>query len=833
MREGHDAHICGSIAAPDRCARTGVMPRLTANKPTMQKNVPSTFAAVIRQAFAEGDHTGVSQGGWRRRASPAAVVAASLLAWTPVHAVGLGELQVQSGLGQGLRATIGVLGSEPTTRPASCYSARLSTADGAFIVSPRVTFIGGPGGSKLSLATSVALSEPALSLLVEVACGDAVRKEFMLLLDPPLALAAPLVPDRPVRATRPPAAVAQSATAPPAEVKTTETVTSAAAAIAVSPAPATAPVQSSRPRPPVATTLAPTTSKMPIASAPAAKPARSVLRMSARANAADADLINAIGLRLSLANRLADGNRAAPGTGDAASLAADRAARARFVEALRGDAGVSASADLAAQATEQRLQQLQAKTRLLEKEAARLKQLALQDAAARTAALHAGNDNLLLAGLAGLLIASLAAIAWLTRRMKHLQRRNSDWGWEENVSAADARAARTEPSAEVAFDEALTLEEEARAESAARAARAARAAAEARELQEARLLANARHSLDDTFWEPAATPITPTVAKPVIAPATTWTAKPVAMPADLAELALLANTASVRSSIALQAAPNVPVPAILETVVTVPVAAQAKPVMQAAVLEVAQPQPPAGPFEMTPLPFLPDLAFPETSFPPLEFASAPSLPAAGIAARGPALPAVTAPSLPPDQASPGNLQFAEIRMQSTSVEEISDIMQEAEFWLSLHDLERAAEVLEPYATYEQPGSPLPWLYLFELYRDLGWQEKYDSLRDRFQRIFNGKALTWDEQKLLLPDAPQRGLEDVPHVALKVTTLWHSDAVLPYLESLLVDDRDGTRAGFDLPVYKEIMFLILLGYELQQSKQYLQPALGTPDAPVLA
>jgi hypothetical protein len=37
--------------------------------------------------------------------------------------------------------------------------------------------------------------------------------------------------------------------------------------------------------------------------------------------------------------------------------------------------------------------------------------------------------------------------------------------------------------------------------------------------------------------------------------------------------------------------------------------------------------------------------------------------------------------------------------------------------------------------------------------------------------------------------------------------------LPFLESLLVDDRDGKRMGFELPVYRDILLLISVANEL--------------------
>ncbi len=788
----------------------------------MPKTVPYTVADAICQAFASGNDTRLSTGNRRQYPSPAAIVAASLaglLACGPVHAIGLGELQVQSGLGHPLRATIGVLGGDPANRPASCYSARLSTADGGFIVSPRVALAGrGNGnGGMLTLATSMSLAEPAMSLVVEVACGDTVRKEFMLLLDPPLALAGQPTPDQAARAARPQTAVERPVSPPAPVAAAADSMSGRASAALPAAVPAIA-ARQSRARPAAAPAAAtrPTSDRLQAAAAPAQKPMRNVLRMSARPSSADTDLINAIGLRLALADRLGNNAGALPATGsaaDAASLAADRAARARFVEALRGDSG----ADTGAQATAQRLQQLQARTQLLEKETARLRLAAKQDAAVRAAAGNTYGDSPLLAGVVALLVASLAAVAWLVRRMRHLQRRNQDWDWEESVSAADARADHAAPADGTGFDAMLSMEEKAHAESAARAALNDRVEVEARELRQERSNPISGHPLEDAFWEPAVAPIVPPVVTTgtaaVTAPVATRAVELAAVATDLTERVPLTNQAETGAS----------------------VIAPAQPVVAPALAALPFMLPPA--MEQAPL-LLPDLAFPSTPVAPPEFASPASLPVSGIALKAPARPPVlAAPSLPGPAsaaaAGPGNLQFAEIRMQSTSAEEISDVMQEAEFWLSLRDLERAAEVLEPYATYEQSGSPLPWLYLFDLYRELGLHEKYDGLKDRFQRIFNGKALTWDEQKRVSPNAPQRGVEDVPHVALKLTALWQTEEILPYLEALLIDDRDGMRAGFDFAVYKEIMFLILLANEQQQSKQYLKPALGTSEAPVLA
>ncbi len=167
------------------------------------------------------------------------------------------------------------------------------------------------------------------------------------------------------------------------------------------------------------------------------------------------------------------------------------------------------------------------------------------------------------------------------------------------------------------------------------------------------------------------------------------------------------------------------------------------------------------------------------------------------------------------------MHFPELPVASTALEEISDVMEEAEFWISLKDAKRAIDVLEPYANVERPGSPLPWLYLFDLYMELDSRQQYDVLRDRFHQVFNAKILTWDDQLRANASSDQtpaeRSIEDIPHVKSKITSLWQSEEIVPYLESLLVDDRYGTRAGFTLSIFQEIMFLIALANTIRISE----------------
>ncbi len=154
------------------------------------------------------------------------------------------------------------------------------------------------------------------------------------------------------------------------------------------------------------------------------------------------------------------------------------------------------------------------------------------------------------------------------------------------------------------------------------------------------------------------------------------------------------------------------------------------------------------------------------------------------------------------------------RAEMIKVEEISDVLQQVEFWMLLHDFNRVIEILEPHSQDEKPDSPVLWLYLLDAYGETGNQAKYEELRIRFERHFNARIARWENRSL---DDESRGLEDLPHLVEQICVRWGGALAVQFLESLLVDDRDGKRAGFDLPVYRDLMMLIGIANELEQSK----------------
>jgi len=148
------------------------------------------------------------------------------------------------------------------------------------------------------------------------------------------------------------------------------------------------------------------------------------------------------------------------------------------------------------------------------------------------------------------------------------------------------------------------------------------------------------------------------------------------------------------------------------------------------------------------------------------------------------------------------------RANLATFELVSDVMQEAEFWKMLNETQRAIDILENYCSTELAASPVPWLYLADLYLGNGDVERLKQLRQQFQLYFNGRFNQEGDD----PSTGHTSLEDYPHVIGKICQLWGQEDVLPYMQSLLINDRDTAREGFHLSIYQEILMLIEVALE---------------------
>ncbi len=145
--------------------------------------------------------------------------------------------------------------------------------------------------------------------------------------------------------------------------------------------------------------------------------------------------------------------------------------------------------------------------------------------------------------------------------------------------------------------------------------------------------------------------------------------------------------------------------------------------------------------------------------------------------------------------------------RDVSIEELIDLEQQADFFVALGQDTAAIDLLVEHLRLTGGGSPLPYLKLMEIYHRMGEHAAYERTRSRFNERFNAYAPAWAEGLL-----KGRGLEDYPSVMPRLTQVWSRPLdAMAELEALLFRKSRGDL--FDLPAYREVLFLYALARDL--------------------
>ncbi len=186
----------------------------------------------------------------------------------------------------------------------------------------------------------------------------------------------------------------------------------------------------------------------------------------------------------------------------------------------------------------------------------------------------------------------------------------------------------------------------------------------------------------------------------------------------------------------------------------------------------------------------------------------------------PPLPATRTVAVPPPQADldpeapmqrteplppQGTIDAAAAR--DVSIEELIDLEQQAEFFVVLGQDDAAIDLLVEHLRNTGGGSPLPYLKLLEIYHRRGEHEHYERTRTRFNHRFNAYAPAWGVDL-----QAGRSLESYPGVIPRLQQVWSRPLdAMAELEALLFRKSRGEL--FDLPAYREVLFLYSLARDL--------------------
>ena len=155
--------------------------------------------------------------------------------------------------------------------------------------------------------------------------------------------------------------------------------------------------------------------------------------------------------------------------------------------------------------------------------------------------------------------------------------------------------------------------------------------------------------------------------------------------------------------------------------------------------------------------------------------------------------------------------------RAVTVEELIDLEQQADFFVVLGQDDAAIELLENHIAATASASPLPYLKLLEIYQHLGRRADYERVQQSFNQRFNAYAPSWESDL-------QQGhtLDDYPGVVERLQSLWSAPVrAMDVLERSLTRPDDEAET-FDLPAYRELLFLYAVARDLAERERQQVP-----------
>jgi hypothetical protein len=154
-------------------------------------------------------------------------------------------------------------------------------------------------------------------------------------------------------------------------------------------------------------------------------------------------------------------------------------------------------------------------------------------------------------------------------------------------------------------------------------------------------------------------------------------------------------------------------------------------------------------------------------------------------------------------------------LRPVNAEELFDIQQQADFFMSLGQHAQAIDILQNHISDNLETSALAYLDLFDIYHTVGKRDEFVALRDEFNRVFNAQVPEYDQYGLT-----SRGLEDY-HIAMeRIQSLWPNPKVLEVIEESIFRKPDHENEPFDLLAYRELMLLYAVAKDVSENDSVL-------------
>lgn len=161
------------------------------------------------------------------------------------------------------------------------------------------------------------------------------------------------------------------------------------------------------------------------------------------------------------------------------------------------------------------------------------------------------------------------------------------------------------------------------------------------------------------------------------------------------------------------------------------------------------------------------------------------------------------PAPKPSAATPSDFMLSQLGMsRAVNTEELFDVQQQADFFVSLGQFDQAISVLKEHINDNVQTSALAYLDLLNIYHSLDRKVDYGLLRDEFHKVFNAVAPKFEDF-----GNKTRGLESYFVAMARIQALWPSPKVLDVIEESVFrkPGEEGDEA-FDLEAYRDLILL---------------------------
>ena len=154
--------------------------------------------------------------------------------------------------------------------------------------------------------------------------------------------------------------------------------------------------------------------------------------------------------------------------------------------------------------------------------------------------------------------------------------------------------------------------------------------------------------------------------------------------------------------------------------------------------------------------------------------------------------------------------------RALNVEELFDVQQQAEFFVSLGQHEQAIDLLRNHIASTPGTSGVAYLDLLHLLYKFDRRPEFDRLRDEFNFSFNSQVPPFDNFAQF--EQNRRGIERYPSAMSRIESLWKTPQILGQLEQFIFRKPEaGDAEVFDLEAYRELLLLFAIANEIQDAQ----------------